>query len=162
MSLTKLLPIPDKWKKDNAIVYKVYETDPLPERTLHSPIWAPSNEHFIGQSYRCHGKYLIWLAGDGNGEYPTGWHSPVSLDGAKKWLRYLAKWTHDPRDNFTIVKVAIKEPVAYGTDEAGSRVIVFKYKTLIEEMPQCRTTLIKMVCQGSKSTGKINQFPGVA
>ena len=136
MSLTKLLPIPDKWKKDNAIVCKVYEFDPGPVegRALHSPIWAPSNEHFIGKSYRCTGKYPIFLAGKGSGEYLTGWHSPVTLNGAKAWLKYLCGWTHDRRENFTIVRVAIKEPVAYGTDEAGSRVIVFKYKTLIKEV----------------------------
>lgn len=132
MSLSKLLPIPDKWKVKDAVVYKVYELDF--NNTLHSMVWATGNEFFIGQSYRDHSKFPIWPHGHTEGTYKTGWHSFVSIKGARAWLKHMATAMEDCLENYTIVKIKMREPVAYGIDELGSRTIVFKYKTLIEEV----------------------------
>ena len=134
MSLTKLLPIPDKWKQ-GGIVYKIYELGH--EGDLHSPCFSLNNMHFIGKSYRCFGQYPIWINGTDE-EYPTGWHSLVSLKGARKWLKAWKVAIGEDRGlfgPFVIVKVQMNHPVAYGNDELGGRIIVYKHKTLIEEIP---------------------------
>ena len=132
MSLETVLPIPDKWKVKDVVAYKVYELDP--DRTLHSVVWATGNEFFIGQSYRDYGKYDVASFSKPFTQYETGWHTFVTIKSAWQWLKLIADTLEDRYENFVIVKVEMREPVAYGVNDLGSRTIVFKYKTLIEEV----------------------------
>jgi hypothetical protein len=134
MSLRKILPIPDKWKVKDAIVYKVYERGD--EDILYSPIWATTNQYFIGKSYRDHAEYPIFASGTNNSDkYESGWHSFINMKGVENFFKYIVDALDDRRENYAIVKVKMRHPVAYGIDESGSRVIVYKYKTLVEEVP---------------------------